>query len=99
MNKKLQNSVDALEAEKGELEFNLENLKKQMAKVQADHSTEAGDTGHELASAKEDFELTKSDLNEKIRSLEATLSSLNQAYSLHESIRTDREQLVKDFHR
>ena len=35
MNKKLQNSVDALESEKGELEFNLENLKKQAAKAQA----------------------------------------------------------------
>ena len=38
MNKKLQNSVNALESEKGEMEFNMENLKKQVAKAHTDHS-------------------------------------------------------------
>lgn len=39
MNKKLQNSLEAVEAEKGELDFTLENVKKQAAKADADHGT------------------------------------------------------------
>jgi len=42
--------------------------------------------------------MAKVNLNVKVRSLEATLSNLNQAYHLNDNIRTDHEQLVREYH-
>ena len=46
---------------------------------------------------KDEFDTVKASLTEKIHSLETTLDGLNQAYNLHDNIRNDREQLVKDY--
>lgn len=53
----------------------------------------------ELTLLKEEFEAAKATLNEKVRSLEATLNGINQAYHLNDNIRNDREKIVRDYHR